>query len=715
VRGRGFHGRADVVRLAVEEEQPAAVGDAAQTVTGAPAELAQLPGARARRDAATRLRLRLRLHGDVRAAVEVARRSVCCARNIIGTRRLPRPPEIYISCVNDLRHEAMRRSPVRFGGFGVAARTADAADVADVAYDDRWLASELMTDLASVSAPSEDDWSSSSGPGTRFEPWGAESPESLIDSALLAVEALEYVDMSPPKRSEIKSMLEMVRVARAGDVVTTRGAPVTGVFIVMSPGPAVINDETGERIGIGHVVGVKALVFDAADCDATTVTGVDDCQLAFLASTYFGCAAWVRFRARYLLGRVPALRRVPESTVDSLRFRLQPALAGDPLDLCGRAGVLVSGVVVRRPPGGGDGDAYYYPGHVLMDGSGVTAQSECTYAEILDDGYDLLCACDDFVVATIESAYHRTALKEVSLATRQRSQVLLRCESVDVTTIVPLYSVADVERVNGTLTRVNEFTILGRMGQGITATAYECATPDSGRGVMKAIARRLSESSLRREVVAMQALRHPNIVRLLAVIDDVNSDTVYLLQEMGHLGSLVNVTFEWPYEVVRVARDVADALAHMHAVGFIHRDVKPANIVRTHAGTSKLIDFGCAVHVGHVVRGTVGTPAFTAPELCAGAQATAAVDVWAFAATMHYVVHGRPPFYAYKRAHLDDAIMYGAPDPGLNSHYARAIHEHWTDGDITGFTHFCSQGLVKDPNRRRAMADMRAHEWLGQQ
>src|SRR4030095_7093914 len=91
----------------------------------------------------------------------------------------------------------------------------------------------------------------------------------------------------------------------------------------------------------------------------------------------------------------------------------------------------------------------------------------------------------------------------------------------------------------------------------------------------------------------------------------------------------------WP-ESVRMAAEVARALAAAHAIGVVHRDVKPGNIVLTPGG-ARVVDFGLAAprsepdrpwgeDAEDELRG--GTPAFVAPEVFAGDDATPAADVY---------------------------------------------------------------------------------------
>lgn len=108
-----------------------------------------------------------------------------------------------------------------------------------------------------------------------------------------------------------------------------------------------------------------------------------------------------------------------------------------------------------------------------------------------------------------------------------------------------------------------------------------------------------------------------------------------------------------PAEAVRIVSQLADALAHLHARGIVHRDVKPSNVLFTARGELRLADFGVAARIGS--RGTlgdeweelrVGTPPYAAPEQWA-APATSAhptADVYALGVVLYELLTARLPW-----------------------------------------------------------------------
>ncbi|MEU2256520.1 protein kinase [Nocardia xishanensis] len=105
-------------------------------------------------------------------------------------------------------------------------------------------------------------------------------------------------------------------------------------------------------------------------------------------------------------------------------------------------------------------------------------------------------------------------------------------------------------------------------------------------------------------------------------------------------------------EVAQIGAQVADALAAAHAVGIVHRDIKPGNILvadRGQAvGMAKLSDFGISRGAGDISDepdGIItGTPAYLPPEVARGAQPTEASDVFSLGATLYTAIEGQPPF-----------------------------------------------------------------------
>jgi non-specific serine/threonine protein kinase/serine/threonine-protein kinase len=116
---------------------------------------------------------------------------------------------------------------------------------------------------------------------------------------------------------------------------------------------------------------------------------------------------------------------------------------------------------------------------------------------------------------------------------------------------------------------------------------------------------------------------------------------------------------------IAACAEICDALAHAHAAGILHRDVKPSNVLLgVEESPAKLLDFGLAQMVEAetlTAQGDVpGTLAYIAPERLAGADATGAADVWAIGVMLWEALAGRHPFWQTSMLDTARAIEAGA-------------------------------------------------------
>src|SRR5262245_8549265 len=148
------------------------------------------------------------------------------------------------------------------------------------------------------------------------------------------------------------------------------------------------------------------------------------------------------------------------------------------------------------------------------------------------------------------------------------------------------------------------FRIGERVGQGGMGTVFSGVDEQTGEVVAIKL---LNEESVlhdpttlerfSREGEALSRLNHPNIVKMLAAVDE--GERRYLIMEWVGGGSLEDLLKSDPTplpveRVLRIALDLGDALTRSHRLEIIHRDIKPANVLLTEDGTPKLTDFGIA-------------------------------------------------------------------------------------------------------------------------
>ncbi|WP_169983674.1 serine/threonine-protein kinase [Microbispora sp. H10836] len=170
--------------------------------------------------------------------------------------------------------------------------------------------------------------------------------------------------------------------------------------------------------------------------------------------------------------------------------------------------------------------------------------------------------------------------------------------------------------------------------------------PDLGETARLRLVQRIS-----RDVRQAERLRHPHIAAVHDVAEE--DDTPYVVTELVPSRSLDGVVSGEgplpPADAARIARAVLSALAHAHADGVRHGDVRPANVLLAHDGRVLLADFGVSIPATDPAfarapeTGDRGPRTYLAPERAAGGPRTVAADLWSLGATLHLAVTGRPP------------------------------------------------------------------------
>ena len=216
-------------------------------------------------------------------------------------------------------------------------------------------------------------------------------------------------------------------------------------------------------------------------------------------------------------------------------------------------------------------------------------------------------------------------------------------------------------------------------------------------------------SRFQREAKAASALNHPNIVTIYEL--GCWDETHYIAMEMVCGATLRSLIRSGPLpfrEAIKIAAQIADALAKAHETGLVHRDLKPDNIMVTHDGTAKILDFGLAKlrsPGGSLSRetatamsfpteqGTVmGTVGYMSPEqMNGGENLDFRSDQFSFGAVLYEMMSGQAPFHRRSRAETMAAILRDQPER-LQSKIRAPTPFFW----------IVDRCLAKDPDQRYA-------------
>ncbi|MFF1481947.1 serine/threonine-protein kinase, partial [Streptomyces sp. NPDC058301] len=176
-----------------------------------------------------------------------------------------------------------------------------------------------------------------------------------------------------------------------------------------------------------------------------------------------------------------------------------------------------------------------------------------------------------------------------------------------------------------------------------------------------------------REARATARIDHPNVVRVYDVVEE--SDRLWIVMELVDARSLEQLLVEdgpvTPREAARIGLGLVEALREVHAVGVLHRDIKPGNVLLSRTGRVVLTDFGIAAIQDAtaltVVGMLVGSPDYMAPERVGGRPQGPASDLWSLGATLCAAVGGQSPFARETTLATLHAVLYEEPELPLSA------------------------------------------------
>jgi Tol biopolymer transport system component/predicted Ser/Thr protein kinase len=265
--------------------------------------------------------------------------------------------------------------------------------------------------------------------------------------------------------------------------------------------------------------------------------------------------------------------------------------------------------------------------------------------------------------------------------------------------------------------RLSHFRVVDKLGEGGMGVVYRAEDERLHRAVaLKVLPPDLVSDQERRgrfirEARAAAAASHPNIATVYEV--DEAEGVVFIAMELVQGKTLRELMGGRPVPVrqaLRIAAQVADAMAHAHAAGVIHRDLKPENVIVGPDRQAKVLDFGLArldsapaemeprawsgletlsadlTRTGKIF----GTPAYMSPEQARGKPVDARTDIFSFGTMLYEMVTARLPFKGRTSAEILDSILREEPPPP----------SRYTGETPAELERIISKCLEKDPDER---------------
>ena len=224
--------------------------------------------------------------------------------------------------------------------------------------------------------------------------------------------------------------------------------------------------------------------------------------------------------------------------------------------------------------------------------------------------------------------------------------------------------------------RLSQYRIEQRLGAGGMGVVYRAYDERLQRPVGIKLLGEVTDTTpqerarLLQEARAASHLAHPNICTIYEVADTGSRAFIVMEYVEGRPLSEIIPHDGLPFDqVVRYGIEISSAIAHAHERGVTHRDLKTSNVVISPGSGAKVLDFGLARRVElhgsvdgdtrSVVEDAVltGTPAYLAPEVLLGQQASPMSDIWALGVVLYEMANGELPFTGRNQIELTSTIL----------------------------------------------------------
>jgi serine/threonine-protein kinase len=276
-------------------------------------------------------------------------------------------------------------------------------------------------------------------------------------------------------------------------------------------------------------------------------------------------------------------------------------------------------------------------------------------------------------------------------------------------------------------TTISHYEILEKLGEGGMGVVYKARDTQLGRFVaIKALLATSNDAAGMRarfiqEARAASSLNHPNIITIHDIVPVDRGECIVMEFIAGRtLGDLIKAGRIPTVDCLRIATQIADALAAAHGIGIVHRDLKPANVMVTPDGRAKVLDFGLAklegedrvaldfgdaettrsIHLTDRPRtaegAIVGTVSYMSPEQAEGRKVDPRSDIFSFGSVLYEMCTGEKAFHGDSGLATLTAVLRDNPrEFSLTGCEAPA-----------GLQEIVARCLKKDPDQRyQAMQD----------
>merc|ERR1712087_59933 len=219
-------------------------------------------------------------------------------------------------------------------------------------------------------------------------------------------------------------------------------------------------------------------------------------------------------------------------------------------------------------------------------------------------------------------------------------------------------------------------------------------------------------AALQREIEVLQKCDHSNVVRLGDWCD--TKKRIYMVVEFCDGGDVFERVVEYKKfserSAIHVVQQVASGLEHVHRLGFVHRDLKPDNLMyltKERDAEIKIIDFGLAGDCSrppYTCKTPCGTAHYAAPEVLSSLEYDTSADMWSLGVIIYTLLCGFPPFFDANNNmknlyHLIKKGQYSFPSP------------FWDDISQDA-KDLIKTLLVKDPKERLTAEEVLKHSWV---